>query len=97
MLLVCTFELNNRIDTEVRVNGIWRRGGEILENNSRADITEVALIEPLIFQTTLRISPLSDVMDGGQYSCHTEFTSDSFILFTDAFEQVTLRIEGMIV
>jgi hypothetical protein len=88
------FELSSRIDTEVRMNGIWRRGGEVLENNSRINITEVALIEPSIFQTTLHISPLSDVLDGGQYSCQTEFTSDSFILFTDVLQQMMLRIEG---
>lgn len=94
VLLVCTFELNSRIDTEMRVNGIWRRGGEMLENNSHVNITEVASIEPSIFQITLHISPLSDILDSGQYSCQTEFTSDSFILFTDAFQQVILRIEG---
>ncbi len=94
VLLVCMFELSSRIDTEVRMNGIWRRGGEVLENNSRINITQVVLIEPSIFQTILHISPLSDVLDGGQYSCQIEFTSNSFILFTDVLQQVMLRIEG---
>ena len=93
-MLVCILQLNSRIDTEVRMNGIWRRGGEVLENNSRVNITEVALIEPSIFQTTLHISPLSDELDGGQYSCQTDFISSSFILFTNALQQVVLRIEG---
>ena len=96
VLLVCMFESNSRIDTEVKVNGIWRRGGEVLNNNDHINITEVMLIEPSIFQTTLSISPLSDVLDGGQYSCQTEFTSDSFVLYTDAFQEVMLRIEGTI-
>ena len=96
MLLICTFELNSGIDTEVKVDGIWRKGGEILNNNnSRVNITKVTLIEPLIFQTTLSISPLSDVLDSSQYSCQTDFTSDSFVLFADASQQVILRIEGM--
>ena len=96
MLLICTFELNSGIDTEVKVDGSWRKGGEILNNNnSRVNITEVTLIEPLIFQTTLSISPLSNVLDSGQYSCQTAFTSDSFVLFADASQQVILRIEGM--
>ena len=93
-MLVCMLQLNSRIDTEVRMNGIWRRGGEVLENNSRVNITEVTLIEPSIFQTTLRISPLSNEVDGGQHSCQTEFFSNPFILFTDALQQVVLRIEG---
>ena len=94
MLLICTFEINGRIDTEVKVDGIWRRGGELLNNNSRVNITDVTLIEPSIYQTTLSISPLSDVLDSGQYICQTDFTSDSFVLFTDAYQQVILRIEG---
>lgn len=95
MLLVCTLELNSRIDTDVRVNGIWRRGGEILENSGRINITNIALIESSILQTTLHISPISDTLDGGRYTCQTEFSSDSFIQFTDAFQQVTLTIEGI--
>ena len=95
MLLVCTLELSSRIDTEVRVDGIWKRGGEILENSGRINVTDVALIEPSILQTTLHISPISDTLDGGWYTCQTEFSSDSFIRFTDAFQQVTLTIEGI--
>ena len=91
------FELDSRIDTKVKVRGIWRRGGEVLNNNNRINITEVTLIEPSLYQTTLSISPLSDVLDGGQYSCQADFTSDSFVLYTDAFHQVMLRIEGMLI
>lgn len=94
MLLICTFEINRRIDTEVKVDGIWRRVGKLLNNHSRVNITEVALIEPSIYQTTLSISPLSDVLDSGQYSCQTDFASNSFVLFIDAYQQVILRIEG---
>lgn len=94
VLLICTFEINSRVDTEVRVDGIWRRGGEVLNNQSRVTITEVTLIEPFIYQTNLSINPLSDVLDGGQYSCETDATSDSFVLFSDAYQQVVLRIEG---
>lgn len=94
MLLICTFEINSRIDTEVKVDGIWRRGGELLNNHSRVNITELILIDPSTYQTTLSISPLSDVLDSGQYTCQTDFTSDSFVLFTDAYQQVIVRIEG---
>ena len=95
MLLVCILELSSRIDTELRVNRIWRRGGEILENSGRINITDIALSESSILQTTLHISPISDTLDGGRYTCQTEFSSESFIQFTDAFQQVTLTIEGI--
>lgn len=95
--LICAFELDSRIDTGVKVRGIWRRGSEVLNNINRINITELTLIEPSHFQTILNISPLSDVLDGGQYSCQTEFTSDSFVLFTNGFHQIMLTTEGIMI
>lgn len=94
--LICAFELDSRIDTKVKVRGIWRRGSEVLNNINRINVTELTLIEPSHFQTTLNISPLSNVLDGGRYSCQTEFTSDSFVLFTNGFHQIMLTTEGII-
>ena len=94
MLLVCVFDLNSGVDTDVRVDVIWRKGGEVLNNDNRINITEVTLTELLTFQAMLSISPLSDALDSGQYSCQTDISSDSFVLFVDSLQQVILRIEG---
>lgn len=96
MSLICAFELDSRIDTRVKVRGIWRRGSVVLNNiTDRINVSELTLIEPSRFQTTLNISPLSNVLDGGRHSCQIEFTSDSFVLFTNGFHQVMLTTEGM--
>ena len=95
LILTCTFELNGAVDTEVRVSSIWRRGGEVLYSNNRTNISEVTLIQPSVFQTTISISPVSDTLDSGQYSCQSDITSDTFVLFSDSSQQMMLAIEGM--
>ena len=92
--LTCSFELTSFVDTIVGVNGVWRRGGEQITNSSRVNISTVTAIQPSTFQTTASISPLSNTMDSGQYSCQSVFMSNQFVRFADASNQVAVMIEG---
>lgn len=94
VILTCTIELNGAVDSEVRVAGVWRRGGEVVNNSSRVYVSPTTLVHPSVFQMTISVSPLSDSMDSGQYSCHSTITSTPFILFSVGSQQVTLRIDG---
>lgn len=95
LFLTCTLELNSAVDSEFRVAGVWRRGGEMINSSRRVNISETALIRPSVYQTTISIRPISDTMDSGSYSCHSSIPSDQFVLFTDGSQQVTVNIEGM--
>ena len=46
------------------------------------------------YVTMLSISPLSNTMDSGQYSCQAVFGSDDYVLYTDASQQVTVTVGG---
>ena len=94
VLLTCTLELNSAVDSEVSVAGVWRRGGEVVNNSSRVNVSPTTLVRPSVFQTTISVSPLSDTMDSGQYSCHSTITSTPFVLFGAGSHQVTLSIDG---
>ena len=94
--LICTFELHSAADSQVTLNSVWRRGGQILNSNSRVNISTTHMTSPLTYSTTLQISPLSNTMDGGQYSCQSIISSEPYILYTDASRQATVRIEGTI-
>ena len=92
--MVCTLELDAAVDSDVRVTGVWRRAGETLSNSSRISISETTLIGPSVYETTISISPLSDSVDSGQYSCQSAIMSSPFVRFTSGSQQVTVNIEG---
>lgn len=92
--LICSFELTRFVDTTVEVNSVWRRGGEQITNSNRVNISAITAIRPSTFQTTFSISPLSDTMDSGQYSCQSVIMSNQFVRFTDDSHQVAVMIEG---
>ena len=92
--LTCTFELHSMIDSQVRLSGIWRRGGVTLGSNGRVNASAITIIRPSVYQTTLTISPLSNTLDDGQYTCQSTIPSDPFVLYADASQQVRVRIGG---
>ena len=94
VLLTCTLELNSAVDSEVSVTGVWRRGGEVVNNSSHVNVSLTTLIRPSVFQTIISISPLSDSIDSGQYSCQSTTVSNPFILVADGLQRITLPIEG---
>lgn len=83
------------IDSPVRLNGIWRRGGQILNSNSHVNISTISMIRQSVYHTTLSISPLVNTLDSGQYSCQSDITSDAYVLYADTSQQVIVRIEGI--
>lgn len=84
------------IDSPVTLNSVWRRGGEILNSNSRFNISTIIMTGPSTYLTTLGISPLSNTMDSGQYSCQSVLlASDDYVLFTDGSQQVAVTVRGM--
>ena len=82
------------IDSEVTLNSVWRRGGEVLSPNSRLNISTIRMTSLSSYQTTLSISPLSNTMDSGQYSCQSVLSSDDYVLYTDGSQQVTVTVRG---
>lgn len=74
---------------------MWRRGGQILSSGSRVNISTITTAYPSIYGTTLSISPLSNTLDSGQYSCQSVITSEPYILYTDASQQISVRIGGI--
>ena len=94
LYIVCTLELSTAVESGVGVTGIWRRGGEVIVNSSRVSISETALIRPFVYQTTISISPLSHIMDSGQYSCQSSIMSSPFVRFASGSQQVAVNIEG---
>ena len=83
------------IDSPVIINSVWRRGGDILNSNSRINISEINMIRESVYITVLRISPLSNTMDSGTYSCQSVITSSPYLLYSDATQQVTVSVGGM--
>ena len=79
----------------MRLSGVWRRGGEVINNSSRVNISVATLLRPSVYQTTISISPLSNTLDSGQYHCQSAITSNPFVLYADASQQVAIRIEGI--
>ena len=92
--LACSFELTRFVDTTVELNSVWRRGGELITNGSRVNISAISAIQPSVFQTTVNISPVSDTMDSGQYSCQSVIMSSQFVQFAGASRQIVVTIEG---
>lgn len=92
--LACSFQLTNFVDTAVELNSVWSRGGEVITNGSRINISAASAIRPSIFQTTVYISPVSDTMDSGQYSCQSVSMSSQFVQFAGASRQIAVTIEG---
>ena len=92
--LACSFELTSFVDTSVDFNSVWRRGGEVVTNGSRVNISAISAIQPLVFHTMVSISPVSDTMDSGQYSCDSVIVSSQFVQFASATHQITVMIEG---
>ncbi len=80
-------------DRPVRLNGVWRIGGQILISNSRYNISAVTMIRQSVYRTTLRITP-SNIMDSGQYSCQSDIASEPYILYADMSQQVAVIIQG---
>jgi hypothetical protein len=78
----------------VELNSVWSRGGEVITNGSRVNISAISAIQPLIFQTTVYISPVSDTMDSGQYSCQSVVMSSQFVQVAGASRQIAVTIEG---
>lgn len=94
LFLTCTFELPTFVDSAVALNSAWRRGGEVLNSNTRVNISAISRVYPSVYRTTLSISPLSSTMDSGQYSCQSSITSSAYILYTNTVQQVLVGIEG---
>ncbi len=92
--LTCTFELHNMIDSPLGLNGVWERGGEVLNSDRRVSISTISLIRPSTYQTTLSISPLSNTLDNGQYTCQSVLVSGTYVLYAEASQQVTVSIGG---
>lgn len=92
--LSCSFELTSFVDTTVELSTVWRRGGELITNSSRVNISAISVVRPSIFQTTVNISPLSDTLDSGQYSCQSVIISNQFVQFAVASGQIAVTIEG---
>ncbi len=92
--LACSFQLTNFVDTSVELNSVWSRGGEVITNGSRVNISAISAIQPSVFQTTVYISPVSDTMDSGQYSCRSVIMSSQFVQFSSASHQIAVTIEG---
>lgn len=82
------------VDSQVALNSIWRRGGQILSSNDRVSMS-ISMVRPSLYRTTLRISPLSSTMDSGQYSCQSGITSDEYVLYTNAIQQEVIGIGGI--
>lgn len=96
LLLTCTFQLHRMIDTPVNFNSIWRRGGQSLQSGGRVNISAISMINPSTYQTILNISPLSNTVDSGLYSCRSALSSDTFVLYTDSSQQVALTVGGLL-
>ena len=95
LLLTCTFQLPSTIDSPVALNNVWRRGGTVISYDSRVNISDMSM-NPPIHQSILSISPLSNIIDSGQYSCQTGIASSAYVRYTDAFQEVSVIIEGKI-
>ena len=95
-MLSCIAEVHSAVDTDVTVTAVWRRGGELLTSNSRRNITSVTFVRGSIYETTIAVSPLSNILDGGHYSC--EFlvrpNLSSYILAAQGADLLLVNIEG---
>ena len=98
--LTCQVELHNGINTEVGVEGVWQRGGQVISNGSRTYILSFRQIQPMFYETVISISPASDSSDNGQYSCESTITSNSgasYTVFAMGYQSLAVSIEGKIV
>lgn len=95
LLLTCTFELHSVIDSPVTLTSVWRRGGMSLSSDGRVNVSMIDMINQTVYRTTLSISPISNTMDGGQYSCQSVLVSDAYTLYADASQVVLVRTAGM--
>lgn len=66
----------------------------MITNGNRINISAASAIRPSAFQTTVYISPVSDTMDSGQYSCQSVIMSSQFVQFAGATRQIAVTIEG---
>jgi hypothetical protein len=82
------------VDSPVTLNSVWRRGGESLDSDGRVNVSMINMINQTVYYTMLSISPLSNTMDSGQYSCQSALESDAYVLYADASQQVPVRIAG---
>lgn len=95
LLLTCTIELPAEVmGNPVTLDSIWRRGGDSLSSDSRVTISDINKISPHVYRTTLSIIPLNNTVDSGRYSCQSVITSTAYVLYTDASQQVLVRVEG---
>jgi len=94
LLLICTLELHDMVDSPVRMDAIWRRGGDVLSHNDRTNISAISMIQPSVYQTTLSISSLSNTIDSGVYSCQSVSMSTNYVFYADTSRKVSLRIAG---
>ena len=97
LILTCTIELDETVDTPVVVTGAWRRSGDLLANSSRVHISELTESSVLVYETSLSLSPLSNLLDSGHYECTSLIRPDSesvFVIMGTASDTLTINIEG---
>lgn len=92
--LTCSIELHSMVNSEVTLSSMWRSGGQILSTNGRVNVSTTSMVRSSLYRKTLRISPLSNTMDGGQYSCQSDIASSDFVRYTNAIQQVVISIGG---
>ncbi len=96
LTLTCTHTLHRNVDSSVTLNSVWRRGGQLLTSSTRVNATAVTMIRPSVFETTLRIHPLSNALDSGQYSCQSTINSEGYVIYEQSFQQVLITVQGML-
>ena len=99
LTLTCTATLNEAIDTLVDVTAVWKIAGGTVTTDGRRDISDVTQTSNLVYQTTITISPLSDMMDNGQYECEYVVSPNSYstyVLRGTGSGSITLMIEGRV-
>ena len=97
MILTCTIELNETVDTPVVLTGTWRRSGDLIANTSRAHISEVIQNSALVYQTSLSLVPLSSTLDSGQYECESLVRPDSgseFVVMGRGSDTLSASVKG---
>ena len=82
LTLVCMIELSSAVDTAVTVNTTWRRSGEELWTLNHTSVSETTQSSATAYQSTITLSPLSQTLDNGVYSCEvtvSDYTSAAVV------------------
>ena len=79
--LVCNIALSEAVDTDVDILTTWTIGGQVVMSDGRRVLEHTEETSHLMYQTTLSISPLSDTLDSGVFSCSVTVTPSSTSLY----------------